>query len=444
MLKCRFPQVVVGVVFLLLAGLGAAVVASRALSLPGRWARPAENFPARPIVPPPDEASRRLTVPAGFAIRIFAQGLFAGQPLPGFGSTGPRFMAFSPDGHLYVSMTAGGRILRLPDRNADGLTDGIEVVIDGLFLPHGLEWRDGWLYVAEGDRVERFWFDPNGDVADRELVTDNIPKPEYHVTRTLHFGPDGKLYVSVGANCNVCEPADPRYAAILRFEPDGSIPEDNPFAHDPDPRRRAVWAYGLRNSVDFFWTPDGRLWATHNGVDHLGDDLPPEEVLVEVQPGRSHGWPYCYTPGLGPNPPSNRRQEVRDPTIPAQSGFDCGQVVPALFTDLAHSAPLGATLGLKAAFPAGYQQSVYIAYHGSWATTIQNARECEVERIVLSGGQPVSHETFVTGWRAPGKPCGDVETWGRPADVVIGPDGALYISDDHGGRIYRVVYTGTP
>lgn len=433
-------RLLLGAVLLVLAAL---ILGPRAAELLENGGRGVPGWPARPALPPPDEAARRLKVAPGFAIRIFAENLFAGQPTLGFGSTGPRFMAFGPDGSLYVSLTAGGRIVRLPDRNGDGLADSVEVVLDGLFLPHGLEWHEGWLYVAEGDRVERFKFDPEGRASERELVTEDIPRPDYHVTRTLHFGPDGKLYVSVGANCNVCEAEDPRYGAILRFEADGSIPRDNPFAQDPDPRRRAVWAFGLRNSVDFFWTGDGRLWATHNGVDHLGDEVPPEEVLVEVQPGRSHGWPYCYTPGLGPNPGLSRG-EVPDPTVSVPAGFSCAEAVAALYTDLAHSAPLGATLASRALFPAEYRESVYIAYHGSWATSLENSRDCKVERIVLAGGRPVGQEAFVSGWRAPGKRCGDAETWGRPADVKVGPDGALYISDDHGGRIYRVVYTGTP
>ncbi len=194
------------------------------------------NLPPRPALPPPDEAAPRLKVPPGFAIRIFAENLFAGKPILGFGSTGPRFMAFGPDGALYVSMTAGGRIVRLADGNGDGLADSVEVVLDDLFLPHGLERHGGWLYVAEGDRVERFKFDPDGRASERELVTQDIPRPDYHVTRTLHFGPDGKLYVSVGANCNVCEPEDPRYGAILRFEADGSIPEDKPLCPGPGPQ----------------------------------------------------------------------------------------------------------------------------------------------------------------------------------------------------------------
>lgn len=386
-----------------------------------------------PILPPPDEASRRLTVPPGFAIRIFAEGL-EGKA---------RFMAFGPDGALYLTLMNAGRIVRLPDRDGDGRADRVEVVAEGLNLPHGIEWRDGWLYVAEGDRIERLRDgDGDGYLEIRELVTDNIPFPRGHVSRTLHFGPDGKLYVSAGSSCNICEEDDPRRAAILRFNPDGTIPPDNPLADDPDPRRRPLWAWGLRNSVDFLWTPDGALWANHNGSDGLGDDLPPEEIVIAVQRGRHHGWPYCYTPGLGPNLPPDQRAEVRDPRMPLPLGFTCADAVPALFTDLAHSAPLGMDQGTRAAFPPEYRDDLFVAYHGSWNTSLPNARDCKVQRIVVEGGSPVRSEDFVNGWRAPGKMCGDPATWGRPADVLFGPDGAMYISDDHGGRVYRMVYTG--
>lgn len=384
-------------------------------------------------LPPPDEASRRLTVPAGFAIRIFAEGL-GGKA---------RFMAFGPDGALYLTLMNAGRIVRLPDRDGDGRADRVEVVAEGLNLPHGIEWRDGWLYVAEGDRVERLR-DGNGDgyLEIRELVTDHIPSPRGHVSRTLHFGPDGKLYVSAGSSCNICEEDDPRRAALLRFNPDGTIPSDNPFASDPDPRRRPLWAWGLRNSVDFLWTPDGTLWANHNGSDGMGDDLPPEEIVIAVQRGRHHGWPYCYTPGLGPNLPPDQRAEVRDSRMALPPNFTCADAVPALFTDLAHSAPLGMDTGARAAFPPQYWDDLFVAYHGSWNTSLPNARDCKVQRIVVENGRPVRSEDFANGWRAPGKMCGDPATWGRPADVLFGPDGAIYISDDHGGRVYRVVYTG--
>ncbi len=388
---------------------------------------------APPALPSPDEASHRLTVPPGFAIRIFADGL-EGKA---------RFMAFGPDGALYLTLMTAGRIVRLPDRDGDGRADAIEVVAEGLNLPHGIEWHEGWLYVAEGDRIERLRDgDGDGRLEIRERVTDNLPSPRGHVSRTLHFGPDGKLYVSAGSSCNICEEEDPRRAAILRFNPDGTIPPDNPFANDPDPRRRPLWAWGLRNSVDFLWTPDGTLWANHNGSDGLGDDLPPEEIVIAIQGGRHHGWPYCYTPGLGPNLPPNQRAEVRDPRMPLPLGFTCADAVPALFTDLAHSAPLGMDTGARAAFPPEYRDDLFVAYHGSWNTSLANARDCKVQRIVVEGGRPVRSEDFVNGWRAPGRMCGDPATWGRPADVLFGPDGAMYISDDHGGRVYRLVYVG--
>lgn len=380
-------------------------------------------------LPLPDEAASRLRVPPGFAIRIFAQNLPAR----------PRFMAFGPDGWLYVSLMNSGQIARLPDRDADGLADAVEVVASGLYLPHGLEWHAGWLYVAEGDRVERLRDgDGNGSLETRELVTDNIPPPVGHSSRTLHIGPDGKLYVSAGSSCNVCEEEDPRRAAILRFNLDGSIPADNPFAGDADPRRRPLWAWGLRNSVDFLWTPSGDLWADHNGSDGLGDDLPPEEIIIPVQRGAWHGWPYCYTPGVG----RVSGPEVRDERLALPSGLNCAQAVPALFTAPAHSAPLGMTLGAGTLFPPAYRQSLYVAYHGSWNTSPANYRDCKVERILLDDvGQPVSAEPFVDGFRAAGKPCGDTATWGRPADVIFGPEGAMYISDDKGMRVYRVIPT---
>jgi glucose/arabinose dehydrogenase len=394
------------------------------------------------VLPPEDEASARLTVPAGFAIRIFADNL----------NGRPRFMAVSPQGDLYVSLFGSGQIALLADRNGDGLADSTEIVASGLNGPHGVEWHEGWLYVAEVGRISRLRDgDNNGSLETVETVTENIPGSGGHSTRTLHFGPDGMLYVSAGSSCNICAESDPRRAAILRFNPDGSIPADNPFANDPDTRKQAVWAWGLRNSVDFLWTPSGQLWANHNGRDNLldsqgtSDTLPPEEIVIPVQGNKSHGWPYCYTDVLGFN--SAGSPEVADNqtglTIP--DAFDCSlaNVVPALFTDLAHSAPLGMTLGdASLAFPQEYRNSLYVAYHGSWNTSAASIRDCKVERILLDGETPVGSEIFVTGWRAEGETCGSASTWGRPADVIVGGDGALYISDDKGDRVYRVVFIG--
>jgi glucose/arabinose dehydrogenase len=393
-------------------------------------------------LPPPDEAAERLNVPQGFAIRIFADNLRGT----------PRFMTVGSDGELYVSLYGSGEIARLPDRNGDGLSDGVEIIASGLNRPHGIEWHDGWLFVAEAGRVSRLRDDNSDGLLETwELVTENIPGAGGHTSRTLHFGPDGLLYVSAGSSCNVCVEDDPRRAAILRFNPDGSIPADNPFANDTDPRKQAVWAWGLRNSVDFLWTPSGVLWANHNGRDNLldaqdsYDSLPPEEIIIPVQGGISHGWPYCFTTVSGLNLAQDAEVLDEQSGLPLPEGFDCSNtnVVPALFTDLAHSAPLGMTLAIeRLAFPAEYLNSLYVAYHGSWNTSNRCIRDCKVERIRLDGETPLGSEVFIDGWRAEGQTCGSAGTWGRPADVIVGADGALYISDDKGNRIYRVVFTG--
>ncbi|MEW6648623.1 MAG: PQQ-dependent sugar dehydrogenase [Chloroflexota bacterium] len=379
-------------------------------------------------LPPPDEASQRIQVPPGFHIRVFAAGL----------ASRPRFMALAPDGHLYLTLTDSGQIVRLPDRDNNGLSDGVEIIASGLSLPHGLAFHQGWLYVAEGSRVQRLAGpDASGNFSPPQLVSDNIPAPAGHSSRTVIFGADGKMYVSAGSSCNLCVEDDPRRAAILRFNPDGSIPADNPFTNDSDPRRRPLWAWGLRNSVGMVISPQGGLWVNHNGSDGMGDDLPPEEIVIDVQPHRSHGWPFCYTPGLG----VSSAPETRDTRIALPSGFTCSQAVAAIFTAPAHSAPLGMTLGSGVNFPPDYAGDLYVAYHGSWNTNDPaNFRDCKVERVLLQNGQPVGSQVFANGWRAPGKKCGDAATWGRPADVIFGRNGELFISDDKGMRVYRVIY----
>ena len=421
------------IAFWVFLALGLSAVAAPVLAQGGGTTLYLPLISKGPPLPPPDEASARISLPAGFHIRIYAENL-----------TGrPRFMAIGPDGHLYLSLMDAGQVVRLPDRNRDGLADGTEVIAGGLNLPHGLAFYNGYLYIAEGDRIKRLAGpQADGSFGAPQLVTDNIPGPLGHSSRTVIFGPDGKMYVSAGSKCNIpddqCEEDDPRRAAVLRFNPDGSIPSDNPFASDPDERKRPLWAWGLRNSVGLIVAPGGGLWANHNGSDGLGDDLPPEEIVIEVQGNRHYGWPYCYTPGVGVIPPDTR--EVRDTRIALPSGFTCAQAVPALFTAPAHSAPLGMTLGKPGNFPSDYVDDLFVAYHGSWNTTAANIRDCKVERVLLENGKPVGSQTFATGWRAPGKPCGDSATWGRPADVIFNAYGEMFISDDKGNRVYRVIY----
>ncbi len=392
--------------------------------------------PGAPLpLPSPDAASARLRAPDGFAVRLFATGL-----------QGPRLMAVGPDGRLYVAERGAGRVIRLPDRNNDGLADGVEVVAAGLSGVHSLAWRGADLYAAMTDRVMRLR-DGNGDgdaadPGEQTEVVSGLPSDGGHSSRTVHIGPDDRLYVAVGSKCNIpvggCSEGDPRRAAVLRYNLDGSIPADNPFANDPDERRRPVWAEGLRNSVDFVFTPDGRMWATHNGSDGLGDDLPPEEIVIDVQRGRHHGWPYCYTAELGAVPDGAR--EVRDMRVPLDSQVaSCDVVVPARFTDLAHYAPLGVAQYQAAHFPAAYRGDLFVAYHGSWNSSVP--RDCRVQRIIVENGRPVRGEAFLTGFRDnPSQQCGGA--WGRPAGVTAGAAGDLYVSDDRNGNVYRIVYVG--
>lgn len=398
---------------------------------PTSGATPAPGVPLP--VPPPDAASARLQAPAGFAVRLFATGLQT-----------PRLMAVGPDGRLYVAERGAGRVLRLPDRNNDGLADGVEVVATGLNGVHSLAWRGADLYAAMNDRVVRLR-DANGDgdaadPGEQTLIVSGLPADGGHTSRTVHIGPDDRLYVAVGSKCNIpvggCSEGDPRRAAILRYTLDGGIPADNPFAGDPDERRRAVWAEGLRNSVDFVFTPDGRLWATHNGSDGLGDDLPPEEIVIDVEPGKHYGWPYCYTEQVGAVPDGAR--EVRDTRVPFDERISgCDQVVPARFTDLAHYAPLGVAQYRATHFPPAYRGNLFVAYHGSWNSSVP--RDCRVQQIIVENGRPVRGEPFLTGFRdGPGQQCGGA--WGRPAGITVGAAGDMYVSDDRNGNIYRVVY----
>jgi glucose/arabinose dehydrogenase len=398
--------------------------------------RPNAASPAPTSASPADAVSARLRVPAGFQVRGFAEGLDR-----------PRLMTVGPDGALYVAEYAAGRITRLPDHDRNGVADAREIVVSGLAGPHNAEWIAGCLYVAENDRVSRHC-DADGDgTLEQHTRIVALPTGGGHVTRTLHQGLDGKLYVAAGSSCNVCAERDPRRAAIMRFNLEGGIPSDNPFASDPDPLRRAVWAEGLRNSIDFVFMPDGQLWADHNGRDNMisaraKDDRPLEELVIAVQAGKHHGWPFCTSEhpngslAAGPGPYA----EVADPSgdvPPAPADFRCADAVPALFTGLAHSAPIGIARYNSAAFPSSYRGDVFVALHGSWNRT--PPAPCKVVRIQVEDGVPVAADDFLSGFqRDASQPCGDA--WGRPAGVVAGADGALYVSDDQNGRVYRVVW----
>lgn len=337
----------------------------------------------RPLKVGPLATQRRLRLPAGFHIAVLAV-------VPGV-----RFGTVAPDGRLVVSQMREGRVLAL---DGQGRT---QVLASGLRLPHGVAYRGGVLYVAETGRIDRVPR-PGGIVP----IVSDLPTGEGHFTRTLGFGPDGRLYVSVGSSCNACEEQDPRRAAILRFDPDGAHPE--------------IYATGLRNAVGFAWDPaTGALWAVVNGRDWLGDDLPPE-ILVKVVRGGFYGWPYCYG------------DRIVDPQFHRPDR--CREMVPPALEMQAHSAPLGMAFARGAALTPRYRGGAFVAFHGSWNRSVPTGYK--LVYIPFASGAPAgAAEDFATGWLQ-----SDGTAWGRPVDPVAAADGRLFLTDDFTGAIYVIRY----
>jgi glucose/arabinose dehydrogenase len=238
-----------------------------------------------------------------------------------------------------------------------------------------------------------------------EHIVDDFTDDGFHTTKTLGFGPDGWLYVSQGSSCNVCIEKDERRATIMRMQPDGS--------------QREIYATGLRNSVGLDWAPwDDVLYATENGRDLLGDDLPPDE-LNRIEPNNFYGWPFVYGAG------------VPDPDLGAGHAAEGARAVTPVHTFRAHHAPLGLAFMRGANLPAGYSRTALVALHGSW-----NRSQPDGYKVVALDWQPdgsIVERDFLTGF------LGDAGVLGRPAGIAQGPDGAIFITDDYAGVIYRVV-----
>jgi len=331
-------------------------------------------------------AGHDLYVPSGFTINVFAEGL-----------DGARSLALGPDGAVLVTLSGNGEIVRLLDADHDGVADARSTVLSSLSYPFGLAFRGDTMYFAEQTAVRRL--DP-GATTPVTLVP-NLPAAGDHLTRTIAFGPDNLLYLAIGSSCNVCDDALPR-AAVTRYNLDGSNPH--------------TFATGLRNSVGLAFHPaTGELWANNNDRDGLGDDVPPEHLNI-LRDGKWYGWPQCYLPGQA---------------NPEYQGADCSGVEPPALTFQAHSAPLGLAFYTGGMFPPDYQGDAFMTYHGSWNRTEPTG--AKVVRVHVHNGQPTAIEDFVTGWQ-----LADGSRWGRPVSLLVMPDGALLVSDDLGGRIWRV------
>lgn len=346
-----------------------------------------------------DEAlRRRLHLPAGFSITRYATGL-----------PRARFLRITGNGDLLVSLPPSGRVVLLErDDDGDGRPDGRRDLLTGLNRPHGMDLRDGWLYVAETGAVGRVRFDAEERhiAGEFERITHDPPGGGNHWSRTLRFGPDGRLYLTVGSSCNACEEKNPLRAAMLRFRPDGSEGE--------------VFATGLRNTVGFDWRPGtDELYGTDNGRDFLGDETPPDE-LNRIEKGAFYGWPYAY----GANVP--------DPGFGADNAARVRDSVPPVHNFAAHSAPLGLTFLRGHGLPPAYRSAALVALHGSWNRTKKQGYA--VVSLHFDDEGAISERGFITGFEV------DEDVIGRPVDIAEGADGAIYISDDFTGSIYRVTY----
>jgi glucose/arabinose dehydrogenase len=319
-----------------------------------------------------------------------------------------RSMALGERGTLFVGTRKGEVYAVLPGETAEG-THSVVTIARKLDSPNGVAFRGAALYVAEIGRILRYdgiesrLFSPPEPV----IVNESFPKDEHHGWKFIRFGLDGMLYVPVGAPCNICEQADPRYAAILRMRTDGTGLE--------------VFASGVRNTVGFDWNPKTEdLWFTDNGRDWMGNDLPPDELNRAPGKGLHFGFPYVH----GKNLP--------DPEFGAR-GKPTGFTPPELELP-AHVAALGMRFYTGRMFPPGYRGQIFIAEHGSWNRS--KPVGYRVSLVRLEWNRVTSYEVFAEGWLQGG------EAWGRPVDVQVMPDGSLLVSDDKAGMIYRISYRG--
>ncbi|WP_296224424.1 PQQ-dependent sugar dehydrogenase [Ralstonia sp. UBA689] len=336
-----------------------------------------------------------LRVPPGFQAEVLTDAMPAA-----------REMALSPAGILYVGSRAGKvYALAMQTPNAP-----VRTVASGLQLPVGVAWRDGSLYISAVSRVVRL------DGIDKRLdnppepivVNDKLPTETHHGWKFIAFGPDGKLYVPVGAPCNICRPDESRYANLMRMNADGSHLE--------------LVARGVRNTVGFDWHPTTHeLWFTDNGRDWMGDDQPDDELNRIAAPNQHFGFPFCHA------------GDIADPEFGA--GHPCSDYVRPITKLGAHVAALGMRFYTGTSFPAAYRNNIFIAEHGSWNRSSKVGYR--VMRVVIDeAGKVTKQEPFVQGWLQ------GERVWGRPADVLVTPDGSLLIADDYAGAVYRVRYIG--
>jgi glucose/arabinose dehydrogenase len=387
--------------------------------------RPAAN-PSR-VVPRPEGALP--TAPPGFSVSLFAKGL-----------SDPRVVRVAPNGDIFVAESRAGRVRVFQAKDGAETAETSQVFASGLNRPFGIGFyppgpNPTYVYVATSDRVVRYPYHRGDLVAAGPAETiAALPRGEYHWTRDLVVSPDGKtIYVSVGSASNDAEEVDPlRGTALKRFaeaHPLGAIwgeeeERGDVLAIDPDGRNRRLYATGLRNCSGETIQPEtGALWCATNERDLLGDDLPPD-YATSVKEGAFFGWPWYY---IG---------DHQDPNRPDERPDLAGKIaVPDVLLQ-PHSAPLGIVFYEGGRFPAEYKGDAFVALHGSWNRAKRTGYK--VVRLTFKDGKPTGeYDDFLVGFVA-----NDASVWGRPVDVAVAADGALLVTDDGGGAVWRVAYQG--
>ncbi len=349
-----------------------------------------------PFIRSGDVRLSQIKLPPGFMIEVYADNV-----------PNARSMAWNNKNTLYVGSRTAGNVYAVIDRDADFIADTVITIASGLNMPNGVVYHEGSLYVAEVNRVLRYdhidslIFNPPAPV----VVNDSFPSDKHHGWKYMALGPDKKLYVPVGAPCNICERKDDvRYSSMMRMNLDGNELE--------------IFATGIRNTVGFDWDAAGRLWFTDNGRDWMGDDSPPDELNVAAKSGLHFGYPYCHG------------GTISDPEFGQKA--PCANFESPAINLGAHVASLGMKVYTKSMFPEQYVGGVFIAEHGSWNRS--SPVGYKVSFVKIEDGRAVAYTPFAQGWLA------GARALGRPVDILVLYDGSLLVSDDHANVIYRISY----
>lgn len=339
----------------------------------------------------------KVKLPPGFKIEIFAE------------VDNARSLAVSPSGIVFAGNRNGDKVYAVQDTDGDFKADKKWIIASGLNSPNGVAFKDGDLYVAEISRILKFsGIEKKLDNPGRpEVVADDYPTETHHGWKYIAFGPDGKLYVPVGAPCNICDREEEIFASITRMNADGT--------------GREIYAHGVRNTVGFTWHPESKeLWFTDNGRDMMGDNIPDCELNRAPEKGLHFGYPYCHA------------GSVKDPEFGGKR--PCSDFVAPVQNLGPHVAPLGLKFYTGNMFPEAYRNQVFIARHGSWNRSKKIGYDLTMVKIENNKSQGV--ETFATGWLDDASQ----KAWGRPVDVLMLADGSMLLSDDTGNVIYRISY----